>query len=98
MQQHCVTFYSVLCSVFTGKYYISLPLTVAVPVWFFPPIFSFLSFLAPLLTRMAMHLLNWYFCGAFLRAKQHTLTTPISFIHYFAHRGNKAGDRVANAN
>lgn len=95
MQHYCVTFHPVLCSIFTGKHYISLPLTVC--ACFFPVI-SFLSFLAPLLTQMAMHLLNWYFGGVFLSAKQHTLTSPISFIHYFAHCGNKAGDHVAKAN
>lgn len=95
MQQHYVAFHPALCSVFTGECYISLPLTVC--ACFFPLI-SFLSFLAPLLTQMAMHLLNWYFCGAFLSAKQQTLTTPISFIHYFADCGNKAGDHVGKAN
>lgn len=64
----------------------------------FFPVISLLSFLAPPLTQMAMHLLNWYFCGVFLSAKQQTLTTPISFIHYFARRGNKAGDHVGKAN
>lgn len=44
MQQYCVAFHPVFCSVFAGEYYISLPLTVC--ACFFPLI-SFVSFSCP---------------------------------------------------
>lgn len=71
-----------------GKYCAYLPLTVPI----FCPVVCLPSFLAPLLTQMSVHFLNWH-C-----VKQHSLPSQISFIHYFAHCCSKAGDLVGKAN